>query len=195
MPTEQQEIEFGQLLNRNNHTINSICLRYCGGNAFYFDELRQECAVAIWAEFCRYGLDRFRGDSAESTWIYQISYHAVIDYLRNPNHQEFQSVCDLYSLEPRRGTEHFGNEINDSEEHLADGQQQSATVWSQFHDSWNLFDELTAQLTNRERNLLDHYLNGDSYSAIARTEGITESNARKRMSRLLNKLKSLIHKS
>ena len=168
MPMQQQEIEFGDLLNRNCQIINSICLRYCGGNAFYFDELRQECAVAIWAEFSRYGLDRFRGDCAESTWIYQISYHAVIDYLRNPNHQEFQSVCDLYSLE-----------------YLTDNPSR---------DDWNLFDELTAQLNLSERNLLDHYLNDDSYSAIAGTEGITESNARKRMSRLLNKLKMLIHK-
>lgn len=168
MPTQQQEIEFGDLLNRNSQIINSICLRYCGGNAFYFDELRQECAVAIWAEFSRYGLDRFRGDSAESTWIYQISYHAVIDYLRNPNHQEFQSVCDLYNLE-----------------YLTDNPSR---------DDWNLLDELTAQLNLSERNLLDHYLSDDSYNAIARTEGITESNARKRMSRLLNKLKMLIHK-
>lgn len=168
MPTQQQEIEFGDLLNRNSQTINSICLRYCGGNAFYFDELRQECAVAIWAEFSRYGLDRFRGDCAESTWIYQISYHAVIDYLRNPNHQEFQTVCDLYSLE-----------------YLTDNPSLN---------DWNLFDEITVQLNLNERNLLDHYLNDDSYSTIARTEGISESNARKRMSRLLNKLKMLIHK-
>lgn len=168
MPTQQQEIEFGDLLNRNSQTINSICLRYCGGNAFYFDELRQECAVAIWEEFSRYGLDRFRGDSAESTWIYQISYHAVIDYLRNPNHQEFQSVCDLYGLQ-----------------YLTNNPSR---------DDWNLLDELTAQLNLSERNLLDHYLSDDSYNAIARTEGITESNARKRMSRLLNKLKMLIHK-
>lgn len=168
MPTQQQEIEFGDLLNRNSQIINSICLRYCGGNAFYFDELRQECAVAIWAEFSRYGLDRFRGDCAESTWIYQISYHAVIDYLRNPNHQEFQTVCDLYSLE-----------------YLTDNPSLN---------DWNLFDEITVQLNLNERNLLDHYLNDDSYSTIARTEGISESNARKRMSRLLNKLKMLIHK-
>ena len=32
MPTQQQEIEFGDLLNRNSQIINSICLRYCGGN-------------------------------------------------------------------------------------------------------------------------------------------------------------------
>lgn len=167
MPTLQQEIEFGELLNRNYQTINSICLRYCGGSAFYFDELRQECALAIWAEFSRYGLDRFRGDSAESTWIYQISYHAVIHYLRNSNNQEFQSIHNLYNLE------HLSN--------------------SQARDNWNLLDELTEHLDNRERNLLDHYLGGDSYSTIAHTEGITEGNARKRMSRLLNKLKKLIH--
>lgn len=124
--------------------------------------------MAIWEEFSRYGLDRFRGDSAESTWIYQISYHAVIDYLRNPNHQEFQTVCDLYSLE-----------------YLTDNPSLN---------DWNLFDELTTQLNHSERNLLEHYLNDDSYYTIAQSEGITESNARKRMSRLLNKLKMLIHK-
>ncbi|GEM_PF-2190920 len=177
MPVQQQEIEFGDLLNRNNHTINSVCLRYCGGNTFYFDELRQECAVAIWAEFSRYGLSRFRGDSAESIWIYQISYHAVIDYLRNPSNREFQSVCDLYTLE-----------------HLTDSQPQSEAMWGQSRDGWSLLDELTAQLNHSECNLLNHYLSDDSYSTIARTEGITESNARKRMSRLLYKLKTLIHK-
>ena len=48
MPTVQQEREFSDLLKRNDQTINSICLRYCGGNAFYFDELRQECALELW---------------------------------------------------------------------------------------------------------------------------------------------------
>lgn len=55
MPVQQQEIEFSNLLERHNQTIDSICIRYCGGDAFYFDELRQECAMAIWTEFSRYG--------------------------------------------------------------------------------------------------------------------------------------------
>ncbi len=172
MPTLQQEIEFSDLLKRNYQTINSICLRFCGGNTFYFDELRQECALAIWTEFSHYGLDRFRGDSTEATWIYQISYHAIVDYLRNPNHQEFLSVCDLYSFENLYGSE----------------------LMSQARDGWSLIDELSEHLDYKERNLLNHYLSDDSYSTISRTEGITESNARKRMSRLLNKLRMLIHK-
>lgn len=168
MPTQQQEIEFSDLLNRNCRIINSICRRYCGGDAFYFDELRQVCTLAIWVEFSSYGFNRFRGNSAESTWIYQISYHAVIDYLSYTNLQEFQSACDLHCME-----------------HLTDGQSR---------DDWQLLDELTTHLNNRERIMLNHYLNDDSYSTIARVEGITESNARKQMSRLLSKLKMLVHK-
>ena len=171
MPTQQQEIEFCKLLERNNQAINSICLRCCGDNAFYFDELRQECALAIWTEFSNHGLSRFRGESTEASWIYQISYHAIVNYRRNPHHREFQSLRGLYGSDPLCGSE----------------------LGSQARDDWNLLDELREQLDNRERNLLDHYLGDDSYSTIARTEGITESNARKRMSRLLNKLKTLIH--
>ena len=167
MPTEQQEIEFSDLLNRNCQIISSICLRYCGGNAFYFEELRQVCALAIWEEYSCYGLSRFRGDSAESTWIHQISYHAVIDYFRNPKHAEFPSLCDPSELEQKLQNVAF--------------------------DDWQLLDELTTHLNNRERNLLGHYLCDDSYNAIARTEGITEPNARQQMSRLIKKLKMLVH--
>lgn len=161
-------MEFSDLLKRNSQIINAICLAFCGGNAFLFEELRQECTMEIWAEFSRYGLSRFRGESAESTWIHQISYHAVIHYLRNPNHSEFQSVGNTYDTDIR-------------------------ALASQ-SDDWNLIDELTEQLNDKERALLAHFLNDDSYYTIARTEGITETNARKRMSRLLNKLKMLIHK-
>lgn len=167
MPTQQQEIEFGDLLNRNSQIINSICLRYCGGNAFYFDELRQECAVAIWSEFSRYGLDRFRGDSAESTWIYQISYHAVIDYLRKSKEVRFLSFDDL----------------SDTDLVTTDTQ----------HD-WQLFDELKEHLNHNEQTLLDYYINDEPCSTISHAEGITETAARKRMSRLINKLKMLVHK-
>ena len=62
------------------------------------------------------------------------------------------------------------------------------------NNDWQLLDELRQQLNNRERTMLDHLLNEDSYSTIAHIEGISQSNARKRMSRLINKLKSLSHK-
>lgn len=167
MPTQQQETEFNDLLCRNNTTVNSLCLRFSGGNAFYFDELRQECTLAIWTEYSRYGLGRFRGDSTESTWIYQICYHAIVHYLRNPKHAEFQSVCDLYAMDQSLK--------NDDRNDL------------------HLLDELAERLNNRERTMLDHYLKEDTYSTIAKTEAITEANARQQMSRLIKKLKMLVH--
>ncbi|MBP9991693.1 MAG: sigma-70 family RNA polymerase sigma factor [Bacteroidales bacterium] len=168
MSYSQQEIAFNNLMVRNNATIVRLCMKYCGGNAFYFDELRQECTLAIWAEFKRYGLNRFRGDSAESTWINQISFNAIAVYYRNHKPQEYQSICGQFAPD-----------------YLTD---------SENRDDWKLLDDLFEQLNNRERVMFDHFLNEDSYATIAHIEGITEDNARKRMSRLLNKLKMLIHK-
>ena len=168
MLTSRQEKAFKELLTRNCSLINSICLRCCRDDAFFFDELRQECILEIWEEYSKYGLDRFRGDSAESTWIFQISYHAIVHYLRLHKHAQLGSLGNI------------------SIENLA---------CHEIPDDWHLLDELSVQLDSNERNMLDHYLNEDSYLTIARAEGITESNARKRMSRLISKLKMLIHKS
>lgn len=185
MPTLRQEIEFSDLLKRNYHIINRVCLKFCGGNAFYFDELRQECALVLWKEFSQYGLDRFRGESKETTWIYQISYHAIVDYYRNPNHREFRSIFDQYSMENLSGDEQLSSELS----------LEDSLIWEQAaREDWHLLDEILEHLDNKERNLLDYYLSDNSYSSIARDEGITESSVRKQMSRLFNKLKMLIHK-
>ena len=133
MPTQQQEIEFSDLLNRHYPVINSICLRCCEGSAFYFEELRQECVLALWEEFSRYNLSRFRGDSSESTWINSIAYHAAVHYLRNPEHQELLPLADQYGLETLSSSE--------------------------VSDDWHLLDDITEQLNHRERILLEHYLN------------------------------------
>lgn len=168
MSTQQQEIEFNELLNRNYPTINSVCMGFCCGNTFYFDELRQECVLALWAEFSRYGLSRFRGDSTEATWIYQISYHAVLRYLQQPVHKEVLSIHSQHETESLALTDD--------------------------KDEWHLLDEVMEHLGSRERAMLGYYLNEDSYSTIAAKEGISEAGARKRMSRLLCKLKILIRK-
>lgn len=168
MPISQQEIEFSDLLTRYYPLINSLCFRCCWGDAYYFDELRQECIIEIWTEFTKYGLARFNGDSTESTWIFKISCHAVIHYFRNSKHTAIQSISDTYSTE--------------------------LLAYDEGTNDWGLIDDLKEHLDKQECNLLEHYLNDNSYSTIARIEGITESNARKRMSRLLNKLRILIHK-
>lgn len=168
MPTESQEIEFSELLMRNHNTINNICLRYCGDNMFYFDELRQECVMAIWREFSIYDLSRLRNPSAESNWIYKICYLHIAYYLRTPQNQDIHTSTDISDIEHLINTEPTQDR--------------------------SLLDELTLQLKPHECVMLNHYLNDDSYTTISRVEGITEDNARKQMSRLLNKIRILLHR-
>lgn len=166
MPTSKMEIEFCALLNRHNAIINNICHRCCKGDSFYYDELRQECIVELWAEYSRYKLDRFRGDSVESTWIYSICYHAIAHYFRNPRNAKIHFFCNENELATLLNTE--------------------------VSDDWCLLDELTQQLLPHERSILNLYLDDESYATIARKENITENTARKRMSRLIERLKKIV---
>lgn len=160
----QRQVEFENLLLRNNAIICKICWMYCDGCGFYFDELRQECAAALWKEFCRH--NRFRQDSSESTWVYQIVSHAAISYMRSRKHKQLPPI----------DKEHEWNL-------LANAADPDGTL---------LFNELIGQLDVCEKKMMSYYLDNRSYNDIAQQECITEDNARQRMSRLLKKLKRLL---
>lgn len=166
MSEQKHEMEFKNLLNRNSRVIKTVCLRFSDGNDFFFDELHQECVLAIWQEFSKFGFQRFRCDSAESTWIRGICYHAAMHYICDPKHQELYTLIDMTVV-------------------VEDGVER---------DDWPLIDEIKEQINNQERDMLDHYLDEDTYSAMASAEGISEAGVRKRMSRLLNKLRILFNK-
>ena len=166
MSTQKHEFDFINLLNRNSKAIIAVCSRFSDGNDFFFDELHQECLIAIWDELSRYGNSRFRQDSTESTWVHGICYHAAVHYICNPEHQELDAIRNM-------------------NEKITDGKGL---------DDWQLMDELKEQLSNHERIMLDYYLNGDTYGTMANVEGISEAGARKRMSRLFDKLRKIIQK-
>lgn len=165
MPSRQQlEIEFEELLNRHSLTINKICWVYSEYNRFYFDELRSRCVIDLWREFSRFGTSRFRGESSEATWVYQIVLHAAARYFRNPHNLQFPSLKE----------------------------QTAPSIASEDFDAMAMIEDLTLQLNNTDRLLLMHYLDNHSYSTIAEQDNISEASARKRMSRLLSKIRSLI---
>lgn len=165
MPSRQQlEIEFEELLNRHSLTINKICWVYSEYNRFYFDELRSRCVIDLWREFSRFGTSRFRGESSEATWVYQIVLHAAARYFRNPRNLQFPSLKE----------------------------QTAPSIASEDFDAMAMIEDLTLQLNNTDRLLLMHYLDNHSYSTIAEQDNISEASARKRMSRLLSKIRSLI---
>jgi RNA polymerase sigma-70 factor (ECF subfamily) len=71
---DQKEIRFKEILEENGGRINRICQFYCR-NVEDKKDMYQEVLVNIWKS-----LDKFRGDSAISTWIYRIAVNTSISF-------------------------------------------------------------------------------------------------------------------
>ncbi len=71
---DQKEKRFKEILEENGGRINRICQFYCR-NVEDKKDMYQEVLVNIWKS-----LDKFRGDSAISTWIYRIAVNTSISF-------------------------------------------------------------------------------------------------------------------
>lgn len=73
-----KETEFRDIILTHSRLINRICYFYSSVK-HPFEDLRQEVYVNLWQ-----GLDKFRGDSKISTWIYRVAVNSVLMVLRSP---------------------------------------------------------------------------------------------------------------
>jgi RNA polymerase sigma-70 factor (ECF subfamily) len=71
---DQKEMRFKQIIEENSSRINSIC-HYYSRNTEDRKDMYQEILVNIWKS-----LDKFRGDSAISTWIYRIAVNTSLSF-------------------------------------------------------------------------------------------------------------------
>lgn len=67
---------FEQLVEAYQTSVYRLALRMCG-NDHDAQEVAQEAFLAAWK-----GLPSFRGESKFSSWLYQLTTHAAIDFLR-----------------------------------------------------------------------------------------------------------------
>lgn len=67
---------FEVLVQTYQNSVYRLALRMCG-NAHDAEEVAQEAFVAAWK-----GLPNFRGESKFSSWLYQLTSHAAVDFLR-----------------------------------------------------------------------------------------------------------------
>ena len=67
---------FAFLVQTYETSVYRLALRMCG-NAHDAEEVAQEAFVAAWR-----GLPSFRGESKFSSWLYQLTTNAAIDFLR-----------------------------------------------------------------------------------------------------------------
>ena len=161
-----QEKEFRDFLIRHNQTINAVCWRMSGGEAYILDELRAQCVRELWDEFGRYGLSRLRDGGGESAWVYRVAYNAALHYVGTPH----GVPLELYSDEESIGQ----------------------LVACDSPDVDAVMEEIRRQLSNPECLLFEYYLMGYSYAEIASLEHVSLPAVRKRYSRLFKKIRRMI---
>lgn len=164
-----KEIEFLELLHRNKAVICKVCWQFAGNDEFYFKEYRQEIHLVLWNEVSKYGLDRFKQEAKESTWVYKIAYNAACAYKRGDN-------CKITTLP-------IDNNLLDVE---LDEDELKAK---------ELLLDIAAHLdSNRDRRLLEYKLQGLRNSEIAERENVLETVIHSRMTRLIQKMRDIYHR-
>lgn len=154
------EQQFLALLERNKNTIYKVCLMYSNEQDSINDNY-QEVVLNMWKAYAK-----FRHDSKESTWVYQIALNTCISQLRHRTaHPELQPITiDVAQL------------VDESEEHR-----------SQVMELYRLIN----RLTDLEKAIIMLWLDEKSYDEIAEVTGISKSNVGVRINRIKEKLRQM----
>lgn len=88
----RDETAFEELIRLYEKKVYALCVRMCG-NAEDAEEAAQDTFLALWR-----GIDRFRQESALSTWIYRLTSNACIDLMRRRRKSEGSVSLDDEAL-------------------------------------------------------------------------------------------------
>lgn len=158
------EQEFSDIVNRNSGILFKVCWMFFSGNNYQFQELRQEILLALWKEYKQYGRSRF-GSVSETNWTYTIAWRAALVYCRNLSREKEIISLDSEMLDQIPASDN--NEIIDA------------------------LREFISNLNDNDRRWVSYYLDQYSYDTISELEGLSKVSARKRMSRMIQKLRML----
>ncbi len=168
---DSKELRFKQIIEENKLRIESIC-RYYSSNLENRKDLYQEILVNIWKS-----LDKFRGDSAISTWIYRIAVNTSLNFAgkayRNMNLNLEQTPQSLNIL------------IDNDELELKQKREQQLEA---------LETELNL-LSIIDKALISLVLEGLSMREIADIIGLTEPNVKVKIHRIKENLKQQLIKA
>ncbi len=162
MSTEQEKT-FIEFFKPNQRLVHKICKIYTD-NAEDHEDLFQEITIQLWRSF-----PGFKGEAKFSTWMYRVALNTAITLFRKPKKNERRTVdIDVSSLTIRY------EEDEDNE-----------------HKLKKMYKAIY-ELSHVEKALIMMYLEDKSYREIGEILGITEGNARVKMNRAKNNLKTKI---
>lgn len=160
-----KEIRFKQITEENGNRITRICSYYSKSTEDRKD-MYQEILVNIWKS-----LDKFRGDSAISTWIYRIAVNTSLTFAG-------KSYRNL-NLNIEQLPQGFGILTDDNElEH----KQKTELQLEELETRLNMLSII-------DKALITMVLEGLSMREIAEVIGLTEPNVKVKIHRIKEQLK------
>lgn len=158
------EHKFVTELEHNQNIVHKVCTLYTNDKDSHKD-LFQEITIQLWKAY-----PKFRGESKFSTWMYRVALNTAITLYRkskkNVPIQDYESVIFKISADEYDPTE----------------EQQLKLMY-----------DAVRELGDIDKALVFLYLEDKNYTEIAETLGISEVNARVKMNRIKNKLKTILN--
>ncbi len=158
------EHQFVTELENNQNIVHKVCTLYTNDRDSHND-LFQEITIQLWKAY-----PKFRGDSKFSTWMYRVALNTAITLYRKSKKrvktQDYESVIFKIKAE----------EYDETEE-----------------QQLNLMYRAVKQLGDVDKALVFLYLEDKDYREISETLGISEVNARVKMNRIKNKLRTILN--
>lgn len=156
--TTLTEREFASLVKQHSRIINKVSYFYAT-EALPFDDLRQEIYINVWRS-----LEKFRGDSKMSTWIYRVAVNSALMALR--------------SAKPKFETVNLEFSPKDLSSELSDEQRENLQA----------MHALIGRLGEMEKAVILLWLDEYSYDEIADTLGLKRNTVATKIHRIKEKL-------
>lgn len=156
--TTLTEREFASLVKQHSRIINKVSYFYAT-ETLPFDDLRQEIYINVWRS-----LEKFRGDSKMSTWIYRVAVNSALMALR--------------SAKPKFETVNLDFSPIDLSSELSDEQRENLQA----------MHALIGRLGEMEKAVILLWLDEYSYDEIADTLGLKRNTVATKIHRIKEKL-------
>ena len=164
---KQGDAEAFEFLVRTYETsVYRLALRMCG-NAHDAEEVAQEAFVAAWK-----GMPSFRGESKFSSWLYQLTSNAAIDFLRREKRHRAATPLD------------------DEVDLAAPGTPQQAAEEAELQQT--LQQALDALTPEHRQIFLLRQMRQMSYEEIGRLLGLESGTVKSRLSRAKKQLRQIL---
>lgn len=152
------EREFALLIKEHSRIINKVSFFYAS-DKMPFEDLRQEIYVNIWL-----GLNKFRGESKMSTWIYRVAVNSALMAIRSSKPRIETVSLDL-------GILNVSTELDDDQ-----------------RENLQALQLLINRLEDMEKAIILLWLDEFSYDEIAYTVGLKRNTVAVKIHRIKEKL-------